>query len=243
MTDAESNCFQWLEDLRVLFVEDEDEQRATIPLNGSITLHGKKLKRERDTIKRIGLQLKGLDSRSISDICKGQTSEITFALYVKKKKLFQFAKENQSYLTQFINEIINKIKFTYRKVSSVAQNIIGKMFGFISLVTGIVTVTTENNPVSVAVSFVFGFLGFMLYLTSPPRSVDENEEMIEKLKEALSTVTGIQNMGIKLIEDSNTYDFRVTISRKSLVETKKTDKGEEVPFLAEPTSRPQKFKF
>ena len=44
MTDAESNCFQWLEDLRVLFVEDEDEQRATIPLNGSITLHGKKLK-------------------------------------------------------------------------------------------------------------------------------------------------------------------------------------------------------
>ena len=28
MTDAESNCFQWLEDLRVLFIEGEDEQRA-----------------------------------------------------------------------------------------------------------------------------------------------------------------------------------------------------------------------
>ena len=134
------------------------------------------------------------------------------------------------------------MKFTYRKLSSVAQNTIGAMFGFISLVTGIVNVATENNPVSVAASFVFGLLGFMLYFTSAPKSIDENEEMIKKLNKALSTVTGIQNMGIKLIEDSNTYDFRVTISRKSLVEAKKDDKGEEVPFLAEPTKRP-KFKF
>lgn len=83
----------------------------------------------------------------------------------------------------------------------------------------------------------------MLLLTNPPISVDENKDMIEKLNKELSIVTGIQNMGIKLIEDSNTYDFRVTISRKSLVEAKKDDKGEKVPFLAKPTSRPQTFKF
>ena len=73
MTDAESNCFQWLEDLRVLFIEDEDEQRATIPENGPTIAHGKEKQRAVqilcENIKSIGLTLKGLDSKIISDVC------------------------------------------------------------------------------------------------------------------------------------------------------------------------------
>jgi hypothetical protein len=242
MTDPESNCFQWLEDLRVLFIEGEDEQRATIPSNASIKLHGKKLKKERDTIKRIGLQLKGLDSKSISDICKGKTSKITFALYVEKRNLFKFAKENQSYLTQLINKYKNKINYTYKKANSYAQTGIGSMFTFISSVTGLISYATGTG--NVAVSLVGGLVGIMLLLTNPPISVDENKDMIEKLNKELSIVTGIQDMDIKLIEtDPDTYDFRVTVQRKSLVEAKKDHKGEKVPFLAKPTSRPQKFKF
>jgi len=233
--DAESNCFQWLEDLRVLFTEGEDEQRATIPSNGPTIPHGENLEKERDTIKSIGLQLKGLDSKSISDICEGKKSKITFALYVEKRTLFKFAKENQSYLTQLINKSKNKIQYTYRKANWYAQKGVGSMFTFFSGVTGLISYLTGTG--NVAVSLIGGLVGIMLLLTNPPISVDENKDMVERLNKELSMVTGIQDMDIKLIEaDPNTYDFRVTVQRKSLVKKK-------IDALAEPTSRPVQFKF
>ena len=58
------------------------------------------------------MQLKGLDSKSISDVCKGQasasTDKITFALYGKEDKLMEFARSNQNWYDR-----LNKIKENY----------------------------------------------------------------------------------------------------------------------------------
>lgn len=243
MTDAESNCFQWLEDLRVLFIDGEDEQRATIPLNGPTISHGKEKQRDvqilREKIKSIGLQLKGLDSKSISDVCKGQasggTDKITFALYGKEDKLMEFARSNQNWYDRFLNKIKENYDYSYKKTIKFVQQIGGMsatLFGSVYALLGYASGSGDE-----AVGLVAVLIGFAILLTNAPKMPKrEREQIIKEIKKQLSIATKIKNIDIELIEAEGTYEFRVIVQRKSLVEKKKD-------ALAEPTSRPVQFKF
>lgn len=243
MTDAESNCFQWLEDLRVLFIEDEDEQRATIPENGPTIAHGKEKQREvqilREKIKSIGLQLKGLDSKSISDVCKGQTSggtdEITFALYGKEDKLLKFARSNQSWYDRFVNKIKENYDYSYKKTMKFVQQIGGMsatLFGSVYTLLGYASGSGDE-----AVGLVAVLIGFAILLTNAPKMPKrEREQIVQEIKKELSRATKIKNIDIRLVEAEGTYEFRVIVQRKSLVEKK-------MDALAKPTRRPAQFKF
>lgn len=230
----EENCFQWLEDLRVLFIEGEDEQRATIPLNAPTKPHGKGKEKElqslREKIKSLGLQLKGLDSKSISDICKGEADKITFALYGKEDELLKFTKKKQTFVKSVYNEWRDKVDFTVDKALRNAKRIGGMSLGFLGSVSTLLGFTSLGIG-NQAVGLVTVFVGFAILITNVPQMPKRYKDQILKdLKQELSNVTKIENMDVNLIMTEDTYEFRVIVQRKSLL-------GEKVGALARPTQR------
>lgn len=238
---AEENCFQWLEDLRVLFIESEDEQRATIPLNKPTIEHGKdqsKVQVARELIKTVGLQLKGLDSKSIADICKGKanggTDVITFALYGKEDKLIDFAKSQESWYSGFVNKIkanynYGKVKAlrVFKQISGVAATLFGSVYALSPLGSG--------TDVDHVVGLVALLLGFAIFVTNAPKSPRQyTQQVLKALKEELGKATQIDNIDITFIEDEDNYEFRIIVQRQSLLKVK-TD------ALAKPTVRNLKF--
>ena len=231
--EEEENCFQWLEDLRVLFIEGEDEQRATIPLDAPTRPHGKGKEKEirslREKIKSIGLQLKGLDSKSISDICKGEADKITFALYGKEDELLKFTKNKQTLVDSFLNKWRDNIDYTIDKVLRGAKRIGGMsaaLFGSVYTLLGYTTGIGNE-----AIGLVTVFVGFAILLTNAPTMPKRYKDQILKdLKQELSNVTKIENLDVNLIRTKDTYEFRVIVQRKSLL-------GEKVGALARPTRR------
>lgn len=235
---AEENCFQWLEDLRVLFIEGEDEQRATIPLNKPTIEHGnenpRKLQDARKLIKSVGLQLKGLDSKSIADICKGEanggTDEITFALYGKEDKLINFAKSKQSWLSGIMNKITenynygkDRAKRVFRQISGVAATLFGSVYALSPIGSG--------TNVDHVVGLVALLLGFAIFVTDAPKSSRQyTQQVLKALEEELGKATQIDNIDIRFIENDNNYEFRIIVQRNSLLKVK-TD------ALAKPTVR------
>lgn len=236
----ESNCFQWLEDLRVLFIEGEDEQRATIPLDGPTVPHGsdkyeKNIKIFREQIKDLGLQLKGLDSKSISDICKGEKhggrDEITFALYGKEDELIDFVKSKQGWVESFLNNMkekydygVNRTKQFVKQVGGMSATLFGSAYTLFSYVSG-----TGNE----AVGLVSLLVGFAILVTKAPKQYQQyTKEITQELKKELEKVTKIKDIDVKFI-DIEDYEFRVIIKRSSLLE----EKG--FGALAKPTQRPE----
>ena len=234
----EENCFQWLEDLRVLFIESEDEQRATIPLDGPTTPHGsdkyqKNVKKLREQIKDLGLQLKGLDSKSISDICKGKKhggrDEITFALYGKEDELVDFAKSKQGWVDGLKNKLQDQYEFGVKRAKEIAKKVgtYSSLFG--SAYTLFSYVTGNGKEV---VGLVAAIVGFAILATTAPRQYDRySEEIKQELKKELEKVTKIKGIDVKFINLEDNYEFRVIIKRKSLLK-------EKVGALAKPTRRP-----
>lgn len=235
---AEENCFQWLEDLRVLFIEGEDEQRATIPLNKPTIEHGNKnqskLQDARKLIKSVGLQLKGLDSKSIADICKGEanggTDKITFALYGKEDKLIAFAKSKQSWYSGFVNKIKENYDYgktqairVFRQISGVAATLFGSVYALSPLASG--------TDVDHVVGLVALLLGFAIFVTNAPKlSKQYTENVVKALEKELGEATQIDNIDIRFIENEANYEFRIIVQRNSLLKVK-TD------ALAKPTVR------
>ncbi len=236
----ESNCFQWLEDLRVLFIEGEDEQRATIPLDGPTVPHGsdkyeKNVKILREQIKDLGLQLKGLDSKSISDICKGEKhggrDEITFALYGKENELVEFAKSKQGWVKSVLNNMkeryefgVNRTKQLVKQVGGMSATLFGSAYTLFSLVTG--------NGKEV-VGLIAAVVGFAILATKAPKQyLRYSEEITQELKIELEKVTKIKDIDVKFIDMEDNYEFRVIIKRNSLLE-------EKPGALAKPTQRPE----
>ena len=235
----EENCFQWLEDLRVLFIEGEDEQRATIPLNAATTPHGsdkyeKNIEILREQIKDLGLQLKGIDSKSISDICKGKvhggTDKITFALYGKEDELIGFAKSKQGWVKSFLNNMkekydygVNRTKQFVKQVGGMSATLFGSAYTLFSYVSG-----TGNE----AVGLVSVLVGFAILVTRAPKQyLKYIGQITQELKIELEKVTKIKDIDVKFIDIEDNYEFRVIIKRESLLE-------EKVNALAEPTQRP-----
>ena len=230
----EENCFQWLEDLRVLFIEGEDEQRATIPLNAPTKPHGKekekKLQSLREKIKSLGLQLKGLDSKSISDICKGEADKITFALYGKEDELLKFTKNKQTLVTSAYNAWRDQVDFTWNKALRNAKRIGGMSLGFLGTVSTLLGFTKLGIG-NQAVGLVTMFVGFAILITNVPEIPKRyTDQILKDLKQELSNVTKIENMDVNIIMTEDTYEFRVILQRKSLL-------GEKVDALARPTRR------
>ena len=235
---AEENCFQWLEDLRVLFIEGEDEQRATIPLNEPTIEHGNKnqtkLQDARKLIKSVGLQLKGLDSKSIADICKGKenggTDKITFALYGKEDKLIDFAKSKQSWYSSVINTIKQNYNYgkmkafrVLRQISGVAATLFGSVYALSPYGSG--------TDVDHVVGLMALLLGFAIFVTNAPKlSKQYTENVVKALEKELGKATQIDNIDIMFIENEKNYEFRIIVQRNSLLKVK-TD------ALAKPTVR------
>lgn len=234
---AEENCFQWLEDLRVLFIEGEDEQRATIPLKKPTIEHGNKnqskLQDARKLIKSVGLQLKGLDSKSIADICKGKanggTDEITFALYGKEDKLIDFAKSKESWYSSFINRIKENFNYGTEKALSVLKQISGVAATLFATLT--LSPYGSGTDVDHVVGLVALLLGFAIFVTNAPKlSKQYTENVVKALEKELGKATQIDNIAIRFIENEDNYEFRIIVQRNSLLKVK-TD------ALAKPTVR------
>lgn len=235
---AEENCFQWLEDLRVLFIETEDEQRATIPLDKPTIPHGKENQRKvevaRELIKSVGLQLKGLDSKSIADICKGKanggTNKITFALYGKEDKLIDFAKSKESWYSGFVNKI--KENYNYGKVR--ALRVLKQISGVAATLFGSVYALSpygSGTDVDHVMGLVALLVGFAIFVTNAPKSPRQyTEQVLDSLKQELGKATQIDNIDITFIEDKDKYEFRIIVQRNSLLKVK-------ADALAKPTVR------
>ena len=248
MTDAESNCFQWLEDLRVLFIEGEDEQRATIPSNGPTIPHDDHLRDlmpARRVTKQLGLQLKGLDSKSISDLCTGKKTKITFTFYGSYQQMLTHTKKNQSWKTYLSNIVSKGTRWLFKKSLGLtgllgSGGLVGGLMGYYKLMVA-------NEATQAVLSIAVLVASYALIVNPVVLSEATKKAMVEKqFSKDFGALTKIKDASIKIIDnekDPDRYEFRVTVQRKSLVEAKKDDKGEKVPFLAKPTSRPQTFKF
>ena len=83
-------CFQWIEDLRHIFLEAEDEQRATIHEDKSTEYHvvdkDDDIYKTRNFIKDLGLRTAGLDYASVSEVCVGNKDKLTFTLFLEPQK-------------------------------------------------------------------------------------------------------------------------------------------------------------
>ena len=236
----EENCFQWLEDLRVLFIEGEDEQRATIPLNGPTTPHGsdkyeKNIEIFREQIKDLGLQLKGLDSKSISDICKGKesggTDEITFALYGKDNELVEFAKNKQGWVESFVNDMKERYDYGKNQTKQFVKNFAGMSTTLFGGAYGLFSYFSGNGKA--VVGLLAALVGYAIVVTKVPTQYFKySKEIKRELKKELEKVTKIKDIDVKFIDTKDNYEFRVIIKRNSLLK-------EKVGALAEPTERPE----